>query len=70
MLARDGTLCARPLPVQKAAAAQPATDMLATSPQPPVDAEFARLIEVWPSLSASARTAIVAMAYEAVADEK
>ena len=69
MLARDGTLCVR-RPPAAIAEQQPATGTPATSPQPPADAEFARLIEVWPSLSASTRAAIVAMAYEAAADEK
>ena len=69
MLARDGTLCVRrpPAPI---AEQLPASDIATTSLQPPPDADFARLIEVWPSLSASTRAAIVATAYEAVADEK
>jgi hypothetical protein len=69
MLARDGTLSVRPRSKPNADQ-QPETGMPTTSPQPPVDVEFARLTEVWPSLSASARAAIVAMAYEAAAEEK
>jgi hypothetical protein len=70
MLARDVALCVRPLQAQKAAAPQPASEIPTASPQPPVEAELARLIDVWPSLSASVRAAMVAAAYEAAADEK
>ena len=70
MFARDATLCVRPLQAQKAAAPQSASEIPTGSPQPPVDADLARLIEVWPLLSASVRAAMVATAYEAAADEK
>lgn len=70
MFARDATLCVRPIQAQKAAAPQPSSEIPTTTTQPPVDAELARLIEVWPSLSASVRAALVANAYEAAADEK
>jgi hypothetical protein len=69
MLARDGTLCVRRQATPRAEQ-QPATGIPTTAPQPPVDAEFARLTEVWPSLPSSVRAAIVALAYEAAADEK
>ena len=69
MLARDGTLCVRRQPAPRADK-QPASGTATTSPQPPADEEFARLADVWPSLSTSARASIVAMAYEAIAVEK
>jgi hypothetical protein len=69
MLARDGTLCIRQRPKQDAAEPT-ATGHTRTVPQPPDDVEFARLVEIWPTLSSSTKAAIVAMAYESAADEK
>jgi hypothetical protein len=70
MFARDRTLCVKP-PAKPVAEQLPSTGVPATQqPQPPVDAELARLTEIWPALSSNARAAIVAMAYEAAADEK
>jgi hypothetical protein len=70
MFARDRTLCVKPRPKPVVEQQPGATTLAAAQPQPPVDAELARLTEIWPSLSSNARAAIVAMAYEAAADEK
>jgi hypothetical protein len=69
MFARDGTLCVRPRPISNAVQ-EPSTALPAAAPQPPVDADLARVTEIWPALPSSTRAAIVAMAFEAVADEK
>jgi hypothetical protein len=69
MLARDGTLCIRPMPASTPVQL-PSTSLPSTAPQPPVDADLARVTEIWPALPSATRAAIVAMAFEAVADEK